>query len=114
MLHLCWISTSPWTTEFVGPDREATALLPGPSTLAPDESPFAPGIEERIAAYQQKSKAAATWRAYQSDWNDFAAWCQQQGRTALPTNSDTLGAYLSDRARPLAVRAGEKSSHFGR
>jgi hypothetical protein len=32
----------------------------GPWTLAPDESPFAPGIEERIAAYQQKSKVAAT------------------------------------------------------
>jgi site-specific recombinase XerD len=36
-----------------------------------------------------------TKRAYASDWKQFAQWCQDNGRTALPCTAETLAEYAS-------------------
>lgn len=32
-----------------------------------------------------------------TDWEDFALWCQQHGRKALPASRETLSLYFADR-----------------
>lgn len=40
------------------------------------------------------ARAAATRRAYESDWRDFAGWCQAAGRMALPAVEETVALYV--------------------
>ena len=74
--------------------------LPGSLTVAEIDATMANATAE---------KAAATRRAYASDWADFAAWCAARGATPLPAHGGIVAAYLSD----LADR-GRKSSTIGR
>ena len=39
-----------------------------------------------------------TMRAYRADWRDWTAWCQRQGKTALPADARDLRDYLADLA----------------
>ena len=39
---------------------------------------------QAAAKYMRAAKAKATLRAYESDWRDFAAWCETNGLTSLP------------------------------
>jgi len=48
-----------------------------------------------IAGYAANSKAANTWKAYRSDWRDFASWCQTSKLQALPALPETVAAYLT-------------------
>jgi site-specific recombinase XerD len=57
----------------------------------------------RAAEFARLARSPATVRAYQSDWADFAAWCEGVGLRALPAKTTTVGAYLSDRADKLKV-----------
>jgi hypothetical protein len=63
---------------------------------------------EAAAEFIAASKAAATRRAYASDWRDFAAWCADHGQVALPAAAATVAAYLgalaSDGAKVSTVR----------
>jgi integrase len=47
--------------------------------------------------------AQNTLRGYESDWKDFAAWCQQKGREALPAEAATASLYFVDRSRILTT-----------
>jgi len=40
---------------------------------------------------------ARSWasRAYRADWEDFAAWCQEHGQSALPAAPETVAYYLT-------------------
>jgi site-specific recombinase XerD len=60
-------------------------------------------------AYAEAEKAAATRRAYESDWADFAAWCAARGATALPAHVGIAAAYLS-----WLASTGRKASTIGR
>jgi site-specific recombinase XerD len=60
-------------------------------------------------AYQAHAKAANTWRAYRTDWADFAGWCEQQGLTALPAAPTTVVLYLT-----ALAQAGRKASTIQR
>jgi site-specific recombinase XerD len=50
------------------------------------------------ARYAASSRAAATYRAYQSDWRIFAAWCEPYGLSALPAGAATLAIFLGAQA----------------
>jgi integrase len=45
------------------------------------------------------SRAAATVRAYRSDWRDFGEWCSVQGLEPLPARPRTVALYLAALAR---------------
>ena len=50
---------------------------------------------ERARAIAKKSRADATWRAYQSDWRQFEAYCQQLEFSPLPASEAVLLAFLA-------------------
>jgi len=58
-------------------------------------------LVERAKGYADKAKSDGTHRAYASDWNDFADWCEAQGVDALPALPAAIGLYLKDRADTL-------------
>jgi len=66
-----------------------------PATLA--------ALADEAADLARGSRSRATWRAYESDWRDFDAWCAGHGLTALPAAPVTLGLYLADRAKALSI-----------
>jgi hypothetical protein len=56
------------------------------------------------AGFIAASKAAATRRAYASDWRDFTAWCVDHGQTNLPAVAAYLSALASAGAKISTVR----------
>jgi site-specific recombinase XerD len=54
-------------------------------------------LSDRAIARVTASVAENTRRAYRADWTDFAAWCEECGRSALPATPQTLGEYISAR-----------------
>lgn len=57
-------------------------------------------IQQRLAALRGDAKtilSERTRRTYQSHWDDFARWCEANGRDALPADSVTVVGYLLDR-----------------
>jgi site-specific recombinase XerD len=54
-------------------------------------------LDEIAAArgYRAKSKAANTLRAYQSDWKQFEAWCDERGLEPLPARPEAVATYLA-------------------
>ena len=87
-------------------DREPSTALTLTAEIAPGEAALPFELEERIAAYQKNSKAAATWKAYEFDWADFCTWCQGHHRRGLPAHPETLRGYLTDRSGSLAAAPG--------
>jgi integrase len=71
--------------------------------LLPAVRPDLADLGERAAAFARASRSTATERAYRADWADFLAWCESVGRTPLPAEPITIGAYLSDRSGTLKV-----------
>ena len=60
-------------------------------------------------AYAQAEKAAATRKAYASDWRDFSRWCGARLAATLPAHPGIVASYLSDLAQQ-----GCKASTIGR
>jgi len=79
----------------IAPVAEAALRLP---ELPADD----PLYETAQAAHQymEAAKAAATRRAYDSDWRHFAAWCDQNGLASLPATPSTVALYLTSLAKP--------------
>ena len=72
--------------------------------------PAVPEAELDFAAdYARSEKAAATRRAYQSDFEIFSAWCAERGLSALPAKSESVAAFLAGEAK-----RGTKASTIGR
>jgi site-specific recombinase XerD len=63
----------------------------------------------RAAQLARKEKAAATRRAYRSDFRIFEAWCRGRGVSALPATPETVAAFLAS-----DVEAGSRPSTLGR
>ena len=55
----------------------------------------------RVAAarYARSSRAAATWRAYESDWKIFTTWCALVKQPALPAEPSTVALFLAAQAK---------------
>jgi integrase len=62
-----------------------------------------PNIIERARAYGEAAKALNTRRAYASDWQHFAAWCQGHGLSEMPSTPGAVAAYLTAHAESLKV-----------
>ena len=61
------------------------------------------GLAGQARAFAEGARAAATRRAYQSDWHHFANWCTAAGLPALPVAPQTVGLFLAAHADALAV-----------
>lgn len=48
--------------------------------------------------YSKKSRADSTWRAYQSDWRQFEAWCQRLSLASLPADPETVAMFVASQA----------------
>jgi len=83
-----------------------TALPPAPAP-ANAAIPVLPdavrAAVEQAAGYAAQASAAATQRAYASDWADWTAWCGMAGINPLPGAPAALGAYLAGRTATLSV-----------
>jgi integrase len=84
-------------------------LVPAPAAagnsltlVLPELSPDDPLYETAQAAHQymEQAKAAATRRAYSSDWRHFAGWCHANGLESLPATPSTVALYLTSLAKP--------------
>lgn len=59
---------------------------------------------QRIEDALREGRSPSTWRAYASAWNSgFVPWCEAQGYAPVPSTSEVVAAYLTDRAEDLAV-----------
>jgi site-specific recombinase XerD len=65
-----------------------------PQLIAPEPGVFLQQAKERIAGYAKNSKAGNTWKAYQSDFDDFSKWCSEHGLSFLPAAPEAVAAYL--------------------
>jgi site-specific recombinase XerD len=83
------------------------------TALTPTESAALPGVPDRDFAvaveYARAEKAAATRKAYASDFNLFRAWCSERNVTSLPATPESVAAFLAAQAV-----AGIKPSTLGR
>jgi integrase len=58
-------------------------------------------LETRLEGFRGMALAPNTLRGYQTDWQDFATWCQEQGRESLPAETATVSLYFADRSQHL-------------
>jgi len=65
--------------------KAVAAYLPD---LAPDD-------RDRVDDYVARASAAATLRAYQSDWRLFCVWCEESGYRPLPATPAIVAAFLT-------------------
>jgi hypothetical protein len=64
-------------------------------------------LEDRTRRLAKESRAASTWRAYDSDLRHFQAWCAERQLEALPADPLTVAsclAALEETHRPSAIR----------
>ncbi len=54
---------------------------------------------QAAAAYAKGSRSPATWRAYESDWKVFNAWCDSVDRVPLPAQPSTVALFLAAQAK---------------
>ena len=53
------------------------------------------GLDVATKKFLARSKAANTFKAYQSDINDFADWCRRLRVSGLPVAAEAVANYLS-------------------
>jgi site-specific recombinase XerD len=53
---------------------------------------------DAAAGYAKASRAAATWRAYESDWKVFQRWCEAVDCVPLPATPHTVALFLAAEA----------------
>jgi len=65
----------------------------------------------RQAAFdlQQGALSSATWKAYRSDWRAFSEWCELQNVQAIPSNPETVAAYIASQ-----MHRGRKAASIAR
>src|SRR5271170_1398959 len=64
-----------------------------PPALALEEA------REAAATYAKGSRSASTWRAYESDWRSFSAWCHGVTERELPAEPKTVALYIAAQAK---------------
>jgi site-specific recombinase XerD len=53
-------------------------------------------LRRNALEHESKRMSANTRRAYSSDWNAFAAWCERHGFDSLPAQPETVRLYVTD------------------
>jgi site-specific recombinase XerD len=75
--------------DITGPAPEQTAEV----------APLLP--TEQVRQYIRASKAESTLRGYQTDWQQFCAWCEAHGQCPLPATPEAVAAYIAECANHL-------------
>lgn len=82
----------------IGDNAAALVVLDRIDALAP----LLPGLDaddqERVDRYVSRASAAATLRAYRSDWRMFVAWCAARQYQSLPATPKIVAAFLTELA----------------
>jgi site-specific recombinase XerD len=73
-----------------------TELVKAPSALQSLALEVAAADAETFAT---ASRASSTWRAYESDWRIFMAWCQSVDLPTLPAAPATVAMFLAAQAK---------------
>lgn len=68
-------------------------LAPAPPALRFEQA------QEAARTYAKGSRAASTWRAYESDWRVFGSWCEAVERRALPATPHTVALFIAAQAQ---------------
>ena len=58
-------------------------------------------LSTKASAFIENAKTENTLRAYASDWQDFADYCEDTGADILPASAATVANYLAERAETL-------------
>jgi site-specific recombinase XerD len=66
------------------------------NALAPFELPLPAEHRERLEDLARNSRAAATWKAYQSDWRVWSAWTDAHGASVLPADPVAVATFLAE------------------
>jgi site-specific recombinase XerD len=66
-----------------------------PARAAPVTPPALKDALTSAAGYAAEEKAAATRRAYRSDWRAFETWCRRANTCPLPASAAAVAAYLA-------------------
>ena len=59
-------------------------------------------LSDEVAAaqsYRRRAKSVNTLRAYESDWQQFEAWCDERGLEQLPAQPEAVATYLGSLAK---------------
>ena len=81
----------------MNPENPKTTELAAASFTVPSVA-----IQEAAAdaeVFATASRASSTWRAYESDWRIFNAWCQAMDLSALPAAPATVAMFLAAQAK---------------
>ena len=68
--------------------------------------------KESVLAYARDAKAPNTKRAYQSDWNAFAAFCAARNHVSLPAPADVVALYLRHAAEKQRLKMSTVASRI--
>lgn len=79
---------------------ESAGLLPNSHVLA--------RCLAQADGYIQRSKAANTLKAYQSDWASFEAFCRKHHQPSLPATPETVAGYAAQMAEHLKANTVER------
>ena len=66
--------------------------------LLPIAESAAVPLDAHVEQFITASKAGNTRKAYASDWEHFAEWCNERGETSLPAFPATVAAYIGAHA----------------
>ncbi|WP_298089116.1 tyrosine-type recombinase/integrase [uncultured Sphingomonas sp.] len=53
---------------------------------------------EQAAAFKKAARAAATHRAYGSDWAIYSEWCGSRGLASMPAHPEQVAAFVANQA----------------
>lgn len=71
---------------------------PAPAATRSQPTELKESHVEAVVAAAVDSHSPATRRAYDAAWRQFADWCREEGYDAFPADSQTVAAYLTQRA----------------
>lgn len=73
----------------------ALARAAGGLTRPGGETPLSASLVDATLSYVRQARADNTVAAYRDAWRRFTAWCEREGRDALPASVETVAAWMS-------------------
>lgn len=92
----------------IGDNAAALVVLDRIGARAPLLPDLDAGDQERVDRYVDRASAAATLRAYRSDWRMFVTWCETRHYQSLPATPKIVAAFLTELAETGTARSAGK------
>lgn len=87
------------------------ALRDAAGLTRPDgETPLSASMAAATRSYRAQARANNTVAAYRDAWHRFTAWCEREGRDALPASVETVAAWMAALADGQDGRARSRST----